>query len=237
MIVRLFACLALVFAALSPVSAAEPQKVAVLGASGFIGAKIVAEAAARGHQVTAISRSGSPAGPNIRVVKLDIADTAALAEALKGQAAVIDALSTNRKAGLDERLAEQRAVTGSVFRAMKAAGVTRILAVGGAGTLLVKPGVTLLDSGAIPAAAAPEIRSTALLLDLLKAERGIAWTYLSPSASIVDGQRTGKFRLGGEALLADAAGKSEISLQDYAVAMIDELETPRHTGQRFTVGY
>jgi putative NADH-flavin reductase len=237
MIMRLFAGLALAFAALSPASAVEPQKVAVLGASGFIGSKIVAEAAARGHQVTAISRSGSTAGPNIRVLKLDIADTAALTEALQGQAAVIDALSTNRKAGLEERLAEQRAVTGSVLRAMKAAGVTRILAVGGAGTLLVKPGVTLFDSGAIPAAAAPEIRSTALLLDLLKAEPGLAWTYLSPSASIVDGQRTGRFRLGGDTLLTDAAGKSEISLQDYAVAMIDELETARHTGQRFTVGY
>jgi len=99
MIARLFACLALVCTVASPGLAAEPQKMAVLGASGFMGAKIVAEGAARGHQVMAISRGGSPAGPNIHAVRLDIADTAALAEALKGQAAMIDELETPHHIG------------------------------------------------------------------------------------------------------------------------------------------
>ncbi len=120
---------------------------------------------------------------------------------------------------------------------MKAAGVKRILAVGGAGSLEIRPGVPHFDTPEFPAAVQGGARATALIKELLKAEKDLEWTFLCPSSFIVPGERTGKFRLGGDQLLIGADGQSRISVEDYAVAMIDELENPRHTGRRFTVGY
>jgi hypothetical protein len=120
---------------------------------------------------------------------------------------------------------------------MRLAGVRRILAVGGAGTLEVAPGVLNMDRPDFPKEWEGGVKSTALIKDLLKAEPGLEWTFLSPSHLLEPGSRTGRFRLGADQLLIGPDGQSRISVEDYAVAMIDELENPKHTGKRFTVGY
>ena len=112
-----------------------------------------------------------------------------------------------------------------------------MLWVGGAGGLEVKPGVRIIDSPDMPLWVKPGSFATINALDQLRKEPELEWSYLSPSAELKPGQRTGKFRLGSDQLLVDATDKSEISVQDYAVAMIDELERPAHIRERFTVGY
>lgn len=120
---------------------------------------------------------------------------------------------------------------------MKQAGITRLLVVGGAGSLEVKPGLRVIDTPDFPEQWKGTARATADVLELLRGERDIQWTFLSPAAMLQLGTRTGTFRLGTDQLLVDANGQSHISTQDYAVAMIDELEKPTHIRQRFTVGY
>ena len=121
--------------------------------------------------------------------------------------------------------------------AVKKAGVKRLLVVGGAGSLEVSPGVQLVDTPDFPEAYKPEALAGRDFLNVLRGERELDWTFLSPSALFVPGERTGKFRLGTDRLLVDAKGESKISMEDYAIALVDELETPRHSRQRFTVGY
>ena len=113
----------------------------------------------------------------------------------------------------------------------------RYLVVGGAGSLEVAPGKKLIDTPNFPAAYKPEAGAGGVFLDLLRGEKDIDWTFLSPSALIGAGERTGKFRLGGDQLLTAPDGKSSISYEDYAVALVDELEKPAHSRRRFTVGY
>jgi uncharacterized protein len=113
----------------------------------------------------------------------------------------------------------------------------RVLWVGGAGGLETSPGVRVVDAPAFPAAIKPGSLATAEALEQLRKESTLEWSYLAPSANLHPGIRTGKFRLGADKLLVDAAGKSSISVQDFAAAMIDELERPAHIRQRFTVGY
>lgn len=212
------------------------MKVAIIGASGFIGSGILAEALARGHQVTAlVSRPEKlPAQDGLDVVGIDVMQTEHLAGALAGHDAVISAFSGNIQP--DVRSYYVRGVQ-SIISAAKQAGVTRLLVVGGAGSLEVKPGVQVVDNPAFPA----EWKGAALglrdILEQLRSEHELGWTFLSPAADIVPGQRTGQFRLGGDQLLVDAAGRSHISIEDYALAMLDELETPAHTGRRFSIAY
>jgi hypothetical protein len=139
-------------------------------------------------------------------------------------------------AHVKSRIDAQTAGTKSIIAAAIAAGVKRILAVGGAGTLLVG-GVRTMDGAEFPKAFEGGAKSTAVVKELLHHQHDLDWTVLSPSMSIAPGQRTGKFRLGLDDLLMMPDGSSTISVEDYAVAMIDELEQPRHTGRRFTVGY
>ena len=127
--------------------------------------------------------------------------------------------------------------TTSIIAAVKKAGLIRVLWVGGAGGLEVAPGVRLVDSPDMPAWVKPGALATMNALDQLRQEPELEWSYLSPSAELEPGQRTGKFRLGNDQLLVDPTGQSKISVQDYAIAMIDELERPTHLRQRFTVGY
>ena len=124
-----------------------------------------------------------------------------------------------------------------LLAAVKQSGVKRYLVVGGAGSLEVAPGVKLFDTPEFPAIYLDEARKGGAYLELLKAETGLDWTFLSPSALIQPGERTGKFRLGIDQLLVDAAGNSAISAEDFSVAMVDELEKPAHSRRRFTVGY
>jgi putative NADH-flavin reductase len=215
------------------------MKVAIIGATGFIGAKLRDEAVNRGHLVTAITRSPDKLPRHERIISVpaDVNDVPALTRYLHGQDAVIHAFAPGRGLSAEELMDRQRTGTMSIIAATKAAGVKRLLAVGGAGSLEVAPGVAHFDTPEFPAMYQGGARATAQIKDLVRAETDLEWTFLCPSTSIVPGERTGKFRLGGDQLLIGEDGQSRISVEDYAVAMIDELENPKHTGHRFTVGY
>jgi uncharacterized protein len=216
------------------------MKVAIIGATGFIGSKLLAEAVSRGHIVTAITRSPDKLprdAARMIPVPADVNDVPALTRYFHGQEAVIHAYAPGRGLSAEESMEKQRAGTLSIIAATKAAGVKRLLAVGGGGSLEVRPGVAHFDTPEFPAAYQGGARATAQIKDLLRAEKDLDWTFLCPSTMIFPGERTGKFRLGGDQLLIGEDGQSRISVEDYAVAMIDELENPKHTRHRFTVGY
>ncbi len=203
------------------------MKLALIGATGNVGAKILAEALDRGHQVTAIVRNVEKlrAHPKLTAKRADVADQAGLAKLLAGHDAVISSVHFS---AFDPQ---------KLIGAVKTAGVKRYLVVGGAGSLEVKPGAQLVDQPSFPAAYKGEALKGRGFLQLLRGENELEWTFLSPSAVIAPGERTGKFRLGGDQLLVDGNGESRISQEDYAVALIDEVEKPCHVRQRFTVGY
>lgn len=200
-------------------------KVALIGASGNAGSRILAELAQRGHQVTAIARNTDRiAGlPGVTKVQADANDRAALGAVLAGHDAVISSVHF--------AVSDPDTLIGAV----RDAGVARYLVVGGAGSLLVG-GKTLLDSPDFPDAYRPEAEAGGKFLNKFRGITDLDWTFLSPSAEFVPGTRTGKFRLGKDDLLLNDAGSS-ISFEDYAIALVDELERPAHSRARFTVGY
>lgn len=203
------------------------MKIALIGATGFIGSRLLAELTSRGHQVTAIVRNPEkvPQGVGITALKGDVYDKDGLAALLAGHDAVISAVHFTASD------------PATLLAAVKQSGVARYLVVGGAGSLEVAPGVKLFDTKEFPAIYLDEARKGGAYLDLLKGEGDLDWTFLSPSALIEPGERTGKFRLGKDQLLVDDNGQSRISAEDYAIALVDELEKPAHMRQRFTVGY
>lgn len=203
------------------------MKIALIGASGNIGSKILAEALSRGHSVTAIVRNTDalPTHERLSACKGDVGDDAALSTLLSGHEAVISSLPFS--AFDPDRL----------LSAIKSSGVKRYIAVGGAGSLDLKPGLRLVDSDEFPAEWKPEASKGADYLARLRREQDLDWTFISPSIMIEPGKRTGTFRLGGDSVLFAADGSSRISQEDYAIALIDELEHPAHIRQRFTVGY
>jgi putative NADH-flavin reductase len=203
------------------------MKIALIGATGNVGSRLLGELVRRGHAVTAISRNPerSPVRPGVTAKRADVADKAALAAAIAGHDAVI---SSVRFLGSEPR---------TFIEAVKSAGVPRYLVVGGAGSLEAAPGARLVDSPNFPAAYKEEALAGAAFLDTLRSEQELDWTFVSPSALFVPGERTTRFRIGGDQLLADPQGNSTISFEDYAVAMVDELERPAHSRRRFTVGY
>jgi putative NADH-flavin reductase len=203
------------------------MKIAVIGASGNAGSRITAELASRGHAVTAIARHPEKiaTGANVTPTKGDLMDQAALTSLLAGHDAAISSVHF---------LASDPA---KLIGAAKDSKVGRYLVVGGAGSLEVAPGVRLVTTPGFPAAYKAEAEKGAAFLDLLRAETELNWTFLSPSALFVAGERTGKFRLGTDQLLTAADGKSSISFEDFAVALADEIERPAHIRRRFTVGY
>lgn len=212
------------------------MNIALIGATGFIGTAILQEALARGHTVTALVTRPErlPAHPRLTGQRSDVLDTARLGAQLAGMDAVISAFSGHAQQDVfDYYLKGFRSILG----ATRSAGVPRILVVGGAGSLDVAPGVQALDTPGFPAQWRASAEGAREALNALRAEAGLAWTMLSPSAEIAPGARTGQFRLGGDQLLVDETGRSHISVEDYAVAMVDELEQADHTGRRFTVGY
>lgn len=200
--------------------------VALIGASGNAGARILKELSDRGHRVTGIARTPDKIAKlaNVTAVAGDVGDKAALSSLLRGHDAVI---SSVRFLGSDPAL---------LVGAVRDAGVKRYLVVGGAGSLEVAPGQRLVDQPSFPAAYKAEASKGADFLDLLRNVDDLDWTFLSPSALFTAGQRTGKFRLGKDTLLTTDSGSS-ISFEDYAIALVDELERPAHRRQRFTVGY
>ena len=203
------------------------MKIAVIGASGNAGSRITAELARRGHSVTAIARHPEKiaAQANVTPSGGDVMDQAGLARLLAGHDAAIS--SVHFLASDPVRL----------IAAANESKVGRYLVVGGAGSLEVVPGVRLVTTSGFPVAYKAEAEAGGAFLDLLRAEKELNWTFLSPSALFVAGERTGKFRLGIDQLLTAADGKSSISYEDFAVALADEIERPAHIRQRFTVGY
>lgn len=212
------------------------MRIALIGASGFIGAAITNEALARGHAVRALVSRPERLAPRagLEAQAVDVQDSAALAFALAGQEAVLSAFS-----GHAQQDVHGYYVRGfeSILAATRKAQVARLLVVGGAGSLEVAPGVQVVDTPDFPAQWKGSALGARDALKLLRAETALDWTMLSPSALIAPGERTGRFRLGGDTLLVGADGQSRISVEDYAMAFIDELETPRHARARFTVGY
>lgn len=201
------------------------MKVAIVGGTGNIGTRLTKEAVSRGHHVTTVSRNPDKAhqDPKVTAKKGDVTDPKALAPLLAGHDVVISAVKFSESPAHN------------VVDATKSAGVTRLLVVGGAASLKGKDGKLIFDS--LPEAWRGEAGAGLKFLDTLKGESALDWTFLSPSAMIGPGERTGKFRLGLEELLTAADGKSHISYEDYAIAMIDEMEKPQHSRKRFTVGY
>jgi len=203
------------------------MKIAVIGASGNAGSRITAELARRGHAVTAIARNPEKIASeaNITATKGDLMDQAALTGLLAGHDAAISSVHFLSSDPL------------KLIGAARDSKVTRYLVVGGAGSLEVAPRVRLVTTPGFPVAYKAEAEKGAAFLDLLRAEKELNWTFLSPSALFTAGERTGKFRLGTDQLLTAADGKSSISFEDFAVALADEIERPAHIRQRFTVGY
>ncbi|TRB01269.1 MULTISPECIES: NAD(P)-dependent oxidoreductase [Rhizobium/Agrobacterium group] len=201
-------------------------KIALVGASGNAGSRILKELSDRGHQVTAIARAPEKIAslPNVVAKKGDVFDQAGLSELLKGHDAVISSVHFTASDPL------------KLIEAVRASGVQRYLVVGGAGSLEIAPGQRVVNLPDFPAAYKAEATKGAEFLDLLKQEKQLDWTFLSPSAEFVPGERTGKFRIGKDSLLSNDEG-SRISFEDYAIALVDEIEKPQHSRQRFTVGY
>jgi putative NADH-flavin reductase len=212
------------------------MRVALIGASGYVGRPILEEALARGHRVTALVTQPSKLEQvqHLELRRVDALDTDALSAELRGHDALISAFSGH--AHEDVFGYYVRGIR-SIIEAAKRAEVPRLLVVGGAASLEVQPGVELIETPGFPTQWLATAKAAREALKILRAEPALNWTMLSPSAHLEPGPRTGKFRLGENTLLKDANGNSHISLADYAVAMIDELETPRHVRQRFTVGY
>ena len=213
------------------------MKIALIGATGFVGSALLKEALDRGHEVTGIVRHPEKlqAHPKLHAKKGDVHNVDEVVRLVAGQDAVISALNpgwTN-----PDIYNQQVKGTRAIIDGVKKSGVKRLLFVGGAGSLEVKPGVLSMDLPGFPAEYKQGALATREALNLLRKESTLDWSFLSPSADISPGQRTGKFRLGTDQMLSDANGQSRISTQDYAVAMIDEVEHPAHVRQRFTVGY
>jgi uncharacterized protein len=203
------------------------MKVALIGESGRVGSRIAAELLKRGHTVTGIARNPRKVtprpGPILR--EGDAIQPSTLAPLITGHDTVVSASRF------------QTSDANALIDDMKRSGVKRLLVVGGAGSLEVAPGKALVDSPGFPDAYKAEATAGVKFLDVLRKERDLDWTFLSPSAEFAPGERTGKFRLGGEQMRVDAKGKRCISTEDFAIAFVDELEHPKHSRQRFTVGY
>jgi putative NADH-flavin reductase len=201
-------------------------RIALIGASGHVGSRILKELSDRDHQVTAIARTPEkiPSLPGVTAVKGDLADASVLAAVLQGHDAIVSSVKF-----LDTDFDQ-------LLRAVRASGVKRYLVVGGAGSLEVAPGKRFVDQPEFPDQYKNEALKGAMFLDLLKTVDDLDWTFLSPSALFVPGERTDRYRLGKDQLLTTENGSS-ISFEDYAIAMVDEFEEPKHIRRRFTVGY
>lgn len=203
------------------------MKIAVAGASGRAGSEITKELSRRGHTVTAIARNPEKIAtlPNVTPTKGDVLDQSDLAKLWAGHDAAVSSVHFLASDAL------------KLIGAAKDSKVGRYLVVGGAGSLEVAPGVKLVTTPGFPAQYKAEAEAGSAFLDLLRQEKALNWTFISPSALFIEGERTGKFRLGTDQLLADANGKSWVTFADYAIALADEIERPAHARQRFTVGY
>lgn len=216
------------------------MKIVLFGATGNIGKRITQEALSRGHEVTGVVRDPdkveSP-DPQVKLVKGDATDADSVARVAKGVDAIVSAVSPRPNARGRAAPSLVAAARGLIAGAKKA-GVKRLVVVGGAGSLEVAPGKRLMDLPDFPAAYKAEATEGADSLDVLRREAtGLDWTFVSPAAEIGPGRRTGRYRATGDQFIPDQSGRSHISFEDYAVALVDELEHRQHVGRRFGVAY
>ncbi|MEG0948943.1 MAG: NAD(P)-dependent oxidoreductase [Bacteroidales bacterium] len=215
------------------------KNVLLIGGSGFVGSAILKELLDRGYKVTTLVRNPDKItikSSDLTIVKGDVSDFDEIKKLATGKDAVISAYNPgwNNPNIYEETLKNYP----RILDAVKAAGVKRILIVGGAGTLFVAPGVRVMDTGVIPEAIMGGVKSLGeFYLNTLMPEKEIDWVFFSPAGEIAPGEKTGKYRLGKDDLIVDENGKSRISTGDYAAAMVDELEKPTRHKERFTIGY
>lgn len=212
------------------------MKIALFGATGHIGQGILDEALARGYDVVAVVRDASrlpQQNAKLTVVTGDVARPESWADAVRGADAVVASLSARRD-GNPELVPNNARV---LLENLPKAGVSRLFWVGGAGTLEVAPGKRVIDDAHFPAAWKPEAEAQGKALDVFRASHGVTWTYISPAALIEPGERTGKYRVGGEQLLVDGEGNSRISIADYAVGLLDRVEKRDAENKRITLAY
>lgn len=213
------------------------MKIALIGASGFVGSAVLSEALQRGHSVTAIVRHPEklPRHEPLTALKADAYDADAIARAVAGHDAVVHAFNP----GWGEARIRELFIEGSraIFAGTRQAGVKRLLVVGGAGSLYVAPNLQLIDTPDFPAEYKEGAEGARQALDLIRQEQDLDWTFISPPALLEPGERSGRFRIGGDQLLMSGDQPARISVADLAVAILDELEQPQHLRQRFTVGY
>lgn len=213
--------------------------VLLIGATGFVGSAVLNELVSRGHKVTAVARNVEKVEKSelVDVVKEDVANVDAIAKLAEGKDAIISAYNPGwTNSDIATLISENYP---KILSAAKNSGVERLLIVGGAGTLFCAPGLRVVDSGAIPEEIMGGVRPLGdFYLNTLMNENDIDWVFFSP-AGVFDqqGKKTGNYRLGKDDLIVDAEGNSHISVQDYADAMVNELEKPAHHKERFTIGY
>ena len=215
------------------------MKIVLFGATGHVGQRIVQEALSRGHEVVGVvrdpSRSQAP-DARVQLVQGDATDAASVSAVARGADAVVSAVSP--RPGTTGNAPSLSDVAHALIAGIREAGVKRLIVVGGAGSLEVAPGVALLDTPGFPDAYKAESEEGRESLHVYRAEgEGLDWTFLSPAVVIQPGERTGKYRTTVDQLLADEQGNSVISYEDYAVALLDEIERPQHAGRRFGVAY
>ena len=216
------------------------MRLVLFGATGNVGQRVATEALRRGYEVVGVVRDPAAVkspDPRVRLVKGDATNADNIAEIVRGADAVVSAISPRPNArGLPAP--SLRANARALIKGLRAAGVKRVLYVGGASSLEVAPGKALADTPDFPEIYKAEAKEGREALAVWRdAAKGLDWTYLSPAAEIAPGERTGKYRTTGDQLLVDAKGRSFITFEDYAVAVMDELEKPQHVGRRFGVAY
>jgi len=215
------------------------KQIVLFGASGFVGSAILKEALDRGHKVTAVVRHPekiTALHKNLVVKQGDVSLSETVTGVCKGADAVISAYNPGWKN--PDIAVETTRVYRAILEGVRKSEVKRLLVVGGAGSLFISPGKRLMDAGIIPESFLPAVKALAdFYLNDLTEEKIIDWVFFSPAGIIEPGLRTGKFRLGKDDMVINEKGESKISVEDYAVAMIDELEKPAHHRERFTIGY
>lgn len=215
------------------------KNVLLIGATGFVGSAVLNELLERGHEVTAVVRNAAklPQNELLTAVEQDVSDVEAIAKLAEGKDAVISAYNPGWMNPEIEKLITENYP--KILEAAKKSGVERLIIVGGAGTLFCAPGLRVVDSGVIPAEIMDGVRPLGnFYLNILTNENDIDWVFFSPAGVLEEeGKKTGIYRLGKDDLIVDAEGNSHISVQDYADALVNELEKPVHHKERFTIGY
>jgi uncharacterized protein len=215
------------------------KKIVLIGASGFVGSAILKEALARGHKVTAIVRNPEKItlkNPDLTIQKGDVSSSELVYKVSKGADVVISAYNAGWKN--PDIASDTLKIYPAILEGVRKSGVKRFLVVGGAGSLFISPGLRLMDAGIMPEPFLAAVKALAgFYLENLVNEKTLDWVFFSPAGNIAPGKRTGKFQLGKDDMIYGPDGKSNISVEDYAVAMLDEAENPAHHRERFTIGY